>query len=232
LPIGAAGAMARENIMTTAALLDVDGTLVDDNLLHVLAWHRAFERLGREVPARAILDHVGMDGDQLAPALLGDDPELVAKARALHREEYLDKRLIDAAEPFRGARELLAALRERSVRIALASSADRDELDRYLPRLGGEGAFDTIVSKEQVGASKPAPDVFAAALEQLGRPDHAFVVGDTVYDVEAAAKLGLPCVAVLSGGIERAVLERAGAAAIYDGVGAIAADLERALGLA
>lgn len=218
--------------MTIAALLDVDGTLIDDNLLHVLAWHRAFERLGREVPARAILEHIGMGGDQLAPALLGGDDELVAKARALHREEYLDKHLIDAIEPFRGARDLLAALRERGVRIALASSADRDELDRYLPLLGGEGAFDTVVSKAQVGASKPAPDVFAAALEQLGRPERAFVVGDTVYDVEAAAKLGLPCIAVLSGGIEREVLEQAGAAAVYDDVAAIASDLDAALALA
>lgn len=217
--------------MTTAALLDVDGTLIDDNLLHVLAWHRAFERLGREVPARAILDRIGMGGDQLAPAIL-EDEELAERARALHGEEYLDKGLIDAIQPFPGARELVSSLRERGVRVALASSAKREELERYLPLLGGEDAFDAVVSKAQVDASKPAPDVFAAALEALGRPAHAFVVGDTIYDVEAAAKLGLPCVAVLSGGIDREQLERAGAAAIYDGVAAIATDLDRVLELA
>jgi HAD superfamily hydrolase (TIGR01509 family) len=218
--------------MVDAALLDIDGTLIDTNLMHVLAWRRAFQRLGFQIDANTILHCVGMGGDQLVPAILPDlDEATASRARELHGEEYSKKGLIDHAEPLPGARELLAALRERGVKIALASSAKEEELARYHAMLGGAGVADAQVTKEMVAATKPAPDIFAAALDALGKPPSAIVVGDTAYDIEAAAKLGLPCVAVLTGGIERAVLERAGAAAIYDSAAAIVADLDRVLRL-
>jgi membrane protein len=214
--------------MMTAALLDVDGTLIDTNLLHVLAWRRAFQRLGKQVPASAILYKVGMGGDRLAPEILGDDGEAAEKARAYHAEEYSKKGLIDCAEALPGAAALLEGLRSRGVKTALATSAKKGELDGYLKLLGGRGAVDALVTQEQVETTKPAPDIFARALEALGVTS-ALVIGDTVYDIRAAKKLGLPCVAVLSGGIERELLIEAGAAAIYDSAAAVLADLDQVL---
>jgi HAD superfamily hydrolase (TIGR01509 family) len=210
--------------MSFAVLLDVDGTLIDDNLLHVLAWSRAFRRLGHEIDASAILHAIGMGGDRLVPAILGEgvDDETAERARALHAEEYVDKGLIERSEVLPGARELLGALRARGVRTALASSARGDELARYLVMLGGESVVDAVVKKDDVPETKPAPHIFAAALDRLGKADRAVVVGDTAYDVAAARELGLPCLCVLTGGIARRVLEDAGAAAIYESVAEIA----------
>ena len=219
--------------MTTAALLDVDGTLIDNNLLHVLAWRRAFQRFGLQVETNRILHGMGMGGDRLVPAILGEvDEEVAERLRDYNREEYVVKGLIKKGEPLPGAVRLLEALHARGVRIALASSAKREEIDHYLEMLGPSAKIiDAIVSKDQVETSKPSPDIFAAALEALGKPDEAVVLGDTVYDISAATQLGLPCLAVLTGGIERTLLEQAGAAGIYESVGAIADDLDRALSL-
>jgi HAD superfamily hydrolase (TIGR01509 family) len=218
--------------MSMAVLLDVDGTLIDDNLLHVLAWSRAFRRLGREIDATTIVHAIGMGGDRLAPALLGEAGELAERARRLHAEEYVAGGLIRHAIALPGAVELLETLRRRGARTALASSARAEELDRYRELLGGARDVDTIVTSEDVPETKPAPHLFAVALERLGRPTRAVVVGDTVYDVAAARELGLPCLAVLSGGIERCLLEDAGAAAVYEGVDALVRDLDRALAVA
>jgi len=215
--------------MIEAVLLDVDGTLVDNNLLHVLAWQRAFLRLGKQVPSAEILHMVGMGGDRLAPAILGEDQRATERARELHAEEYVGKKLIDHSEALPGASSLLAALRARRVRIALASSAKAEELERYLKLLGGQDIADVRITQENVATTKPAPDIFACALEALGGPARALVVGDTVYDVEAARKLGLPCIAVLTGGIEREVLAEAGARAIYESAADIEAHLDEVL---
>jgi len=214
-----------------AVLLDVDGTLIDDNLLHVLAWRRAFERLGLEIDATALVHAMGMGGDRLVPAILGPDvDEATAElARDRHAAEYVSEGLIEHSRVLPGAIELLSALRAQGVRTALASSASAEELAHYLLLLGGEDVVDALVTKEDVPATKPAPHVFAVALERLGKPERALVVGDTVYDVAAAAGLGLPCVCVLTGGIERHVLAHAGAAAVYDSAAAVLEDLDRLL---
>lgn len=219
--------------MADAVLLDVDGTLIDSNLLHVLAWSRAFRRLGREIEANAILHAIGMGGDRLVPAILGEVDEATAeRARDAHKDEYVTRRLIQHAEALPGAVDLLVALRARGVRMALASSANADELDHYLGLLGGRDRFDAIVKRDDVPVTKPAPHIFSVALDRLGRPRRALVLGDTVYDVIAARELLLPCVCLLTGGIERHVLAEAGAAAIYEGPAAVAADLDRVLALA
>ncbi len=217
--------------MVDAALLDVDGTLVDNNLLHVLAWRRAFQRVGREVPAVEILHAVGMGGDRLVPAILGDtvDDATADLARDLHAEEYVASGLIHHSKVLPGAVQLLAALRKRGVRTALATSAKTEELAHYLVLLGGDDVADVLVTKEDVPATKPSPHIFARALERLGNPASAVVFGDTVYDVAAAGELGLPCVCVRSGGIEEENLETAGAAAIYDSAAEIVSDLDRVL---
>ncbi len=206
--------------MVNAALIDIDGTLMDSNLLHVLAWRRAFQRLGRQVEANQILHLIGMGGDQLVPTVLGEDApeELRERARSLYTEEYTEKGLSEHVEPFRGASDLLVRLRERGVKVVLASSGEQRDIDRYVEELGGREALDGLVSSADVVATKPEPDIFAKALEQVGDGATAVVIGDTVFDVEAAGKLGLPCVCVLTGGIERDVLEDAGAAAVYTDV--------------
>jgi HAD superfamily hydrolase (TIGR01509 family) len=113
-------------------------------------------------------------------------------------EEYTDKGLIDHAEAFAGAATLLRALRDRGIRTALASSAKLDEVEKSLAQLGGPGAVDVTVLSADVSTTKPDADVFDTALEKLGRPSRALVIGDTVYDVASARKAGLPCVCVLS----------------------------------
>ena len=113
--------------------------------------------------------------------------------------------------------------------MALASSGEERVVQGYVELLGGPGMFDELVTSADVSATKPELDVFALALERLGNPAHALVVGDTIYDVDAARRLGLPCVCVLTGGIERGVLEDAGAAAVYNDAADVLADLDALL---
>jgi HAD superfamily hydrolase (TIGR01509 family) len=218
--------------MIDAILSDIDGTLIDNTALHLLAWQRAFRRIGRYVDANTILHTIGMGGDQLAPSILGDtEHDAVRRVQEVHGEEYSEKGLIDHAELLPGATTLSRVVRERGVRLALASSAKPAELDRYLAMLGGPRIADAIVTAEDVAATKPAPDIFAAALAKLGHPARAVAIGDTIYDVQSAAKNGLPCVCVLSGGIEREVLLNAGAAAIYLDIADILHHLDDVLAL-
>lgn len=218
--------------MVKAVLLDIDGTLMDSNALHVLAWLRAFRRVGREVDANQILHLVGMGSDKLAPEVLGQDSdEDVEKVRQYHGEEYSEKGLIDHAEPLPGAVDLLQALKELGVQVALASSGKEEEVSKYLAYLGGEEAAEAIITMGDVSGTKPEPDLFETALEKLGSPERAVVIGDTVYDIEAARRLGLPCVCVITGGIERCVLEKAGAAAVYNDAYDILSNLGSVLNL-
>jgi HAD superfamily hydrolase (TIGR01549 family) len=217
--------------MLDAVLLDIDGTLIDNNPLHVLAWQRALRRLGKEVTGMTILHMLGMGGDQFAPAILGAEarPADVERLRAFQGEEYRGSGLIDHAQALPGALALLRAFKRRGVRVALASSANQEEVGRYLRLLDGGKAADAVVTGAEVAATKPNPDVFAKAMEQLGRPAKVLVIGDTVYDIQAAAKLGLPCLGLLSGGIEREVLVEAGAAGVFDNAADILAHLDPVL---
>ncbi len=202
--------------MVQAVLLDIDGTLIDNNALHVLAWQRAFRRAGIHLDIPTILHHLGMGSDKFAAATLGPRADEMAKTvQDWHSEEYSSRGLIDHTEPLPGARDLLKALKERGVRTALASSAKPEEAAKSLDQLGGRDAVDALISSGDAAATKPDPDIFATALERLGGPKEALIIGDTVYDIAAAHTLHLPCVCVLSGGIERSILEEAGAAAIY-----------------
>jgi HAD superfamily hydrolase (TIGR01509 family) len=221
----------KERTMIDAILSDVDGTLIDNTALHVLAWQRAFRRIGRTIDANTILHAIGMGGDQLAPRILHEDAssEAVMQVQQFHGEEYAQKGLIEHAEVLPAVKDLLAALRGRGIRIALASSAKKQEFEHYTAMLGGTEMLDAVVTSEDVAASKPAPDVFATALERLGTPSHTLAIGDTIYDVQAAGKLNIPCICVLSGGIEREVLLHAGVAAVYDDPAALLHHLDTVL---
>ena len=207
--------------MTTAGravLFDIDGTLVDTNYLHALAWRRVFLDRGEpEITTARIHRLVGMGTDELLDTLFGRPRPELKPERARHFEAL--KREIRA---FPRAAELLRTVHDRGVRVVLATSAEKSDLEALLAAIDADDAIDAVTSAGEVEAAKPAPDLFAVALEEAGTPAEAtVVVGDTVWDVEAASRAGLPCVAVTSGGISRAELTAAGAVAVYDDVAAL-----------
>jgi HAD superfamily hydrolase (TIGR01509 family) len=187
--------------------------------------------MGREVEANAIVGLIGMGGDQLAPRILGEEApeEEIERAQDFYSDEYSKKGLVDHVEPLPGAAELVQAIRNRGLRTALASSGEQQDIERYLGLLGDLALFDEVVTSADVAATKPAPDIFALALERLGRPAGAVVVGDTAYDIQAATKLGLPCLVVRSGGIEPNILEEQGAAGVYASAADLLARLDEAM---
>jgi HAD superfamily hydrolase (TIGR01549 family) len=208
-----------------AALLDVDGTLVDSNYQHALAWYRAFRRSGIVLPLWRIHRHVGMGGDQLVPALVGErvDEERGDEIRSLRDEEF--PKLVDEIEPLAGSRELIADLKEHGLTVVLASSAPQKELDHYLDLLDARELADGWTTDDDVEATKPEPDLVRAALEKAGTDD-ATMVGDTPWDIEAARKAGVETVCVITGGFSEQELRDAGAVMVFESV----EDLRRELG--
>jgi HAD superfamily hydrolase (TIGR01509 family) len=211
--------------MLPAAIIDVDGTLVDANYQHALAWYRAFRQHGVVLPVWRIHRHIGMGGDQLVPALAGEEVarELGDEIRAAEKALYLQ--LIDEVEPLPGARELLAALKERGNRVVLASSAKENELEHYLDLLGARELADGWTSSADVEATKPEPDVVRAALEKAGT-DRGVMVGDSTWDCEAASRAGLETVAVITGGYSADELRAAGASAVFESLEELRAKLD------
>lgn len=202
--------------MVRAVIFDVDGTLIDSVDLHASAWKAAFERFGKQPSFAEVRKQIGKGGDQLMPEFFGPEElerfgeELERFRAALYVREYLPR-----ARAFPCVRELVLRVREGGKRVALASSAKNSELRHYEQLAGIEGLVDHETAADDVARSKPYPDVFCAALAALGLPQReVIVVGDTPYDVEAAARAGLSTVALLCGGFPRAELESAGALAI------------------
>ncbi|MFQ1003207.1 HAD family hydrolase [Modestobacter sp. SSW1-42] len=212
----------------TIAVLDVDGTLVDSNYQHALAWYRALRSLGETFPVWRIHRLIGMGGDQLVGALGGDEVEgrIGDEARDRWVEEV--DGLIDEIAPLPGARDLLVAIKERGHRLVLASSGKPQHVDRFVDLLGVRDLADAITSSEDAEASKPAPDLLQVALQKLGAaPDaDSVMIGDSVWDVEAAKKAGMPAIVVRSGGFGDDELREAGAVGIYDTPADLAAALD------
>jgi len=197
-----------------AVLFDVDGTLVDTNYLHTLAWSRALTDAGEWAPMNAIHRLIGMGGEQLVPRLLGHANEAVIAARPRRYRE-----LMPEARLFPGARELLTALADRGALVVLATSSPKDELDAMLQLLDVGAAVRHVTTGDDVERTKPHADVFERALEQAGvGPHDAVVVGDSVWDVEAARRAGIRVVTVETGGFGAAELREAGADDIYHDV--------------
>jgi HAD superfamily hydrolase (TIGR01549 family) len=198
-----------------AAILDVDGTLVDTNYQHALAWYRAFRRHGIVLPVWRIHRHVGMGGDQLVEAVAGAKVEETQgdEVRAAEQEFY--GQLIGEVEALDGARELIAELKRRGHTIVLASSAKQEELDHYLELLDVRDLVDDWTTSTDVEATKPEPDLVHVARSKAGGGE-AVMVGDTTWDCEAAERAGLPTIAVLTGGFSEAELREAGAVAVFE----------------
>lgn len=197
-----------------AAILDIDGTLVDTNYQHALAWYQAFRQHDVRLPIWRIHRHIGMGGDQLVAALAGDEveAELGGDIRAAERALYLA--MIQMTQPLEGARELIADLKGQGRRVVLASSAKPQEVDHYLDVLGARDLADGWTTSGDVEATKPEPDLVLAALAELDG-DEAVMVGDTPWDVEAARRAGVETIAVLTGGFSEQELREAGAAAVF-----------------
>jgi phosphoglycolate phosphatase-like HAD superfamily hydrolase len=198
-----------------ALLLDLDGTLVDSAYLHTIAWQRALSSRGFELPAYRIHRLIGMGGDQLVTALLGEDAEHE------HGDE-LREGWARQYEPLRsevrvlpGASRLITAAGDAGWRVVFASSAPAQHLDRYLELLGASSLREWATTSEDVDETKPEPDLIEVAL-QLAGSERALLVGDSTHDVRAGERAGVRTVCVATGGYGAAELQRAGAAAVYE----------------
>ena len=196
---------------TSAVLLDIDGTLVDSTLHHALAWHRAFSRHGVPVALWRIHRAIGMGGDRLVEHVAGAAVEESKgdELRAAWRREYLPLRA--EVRPLPGAEDLVVALRRGGFRVALASSGDPQFAREAVSLLGLDAEIEILTTAADVDSSKPDPDLVGETLRRMGGVERAVFVGDTGYDVESAARAGLPCIGLRTGGRSRQELEEAGA---------------------
>jgi HAD superfamily hydrolase (TIGR01509 family) len=199
-----------------AAILDVDGTLVDSNYHHALAWYRAFHEHDIVVPLCRLHRHVGMGGEKYVAAVAGDAVERELGDELRSRWEQLFDQLLPEIEPLDGAYELMAQLKNLGHPIVLASSAIESHFDAFIDdKLKAREIADAWTNKDDVEASKPDPDLVRAALSKAPTAD-AIMIGDTPWDCEAARRAGIATICVLTGGYSESELREAGAAAVFD----------------
>lgn len=209
------------------AILDIDGTLVDTNYHHALAWFRAFRQHGLVLPIWRIHRHIGMGGDQLVRALTSAETDRRLGDEVRSAESTLYAQLIGEVEPMHGARELIEELRRRGHRIVFASSAKAAEVDHYLDLLGARELADGWTTSADVKATKPEPDLVRAALAKAGAdPSDAVMIGDTPWDAQAAQGAGVALLAVLTGGFCADELKEAEPAEVYESVAELRARLD------
>jgi len=212
-----------------AVIFDVDGTLVDSVDFHARAWQEAFAHFGKQIPFEKVRYQIGKGGDQLMPVFftkeeLDEFGEEMEKYRGdLYKREYLPR-----VVGFPSVRELFERVRGEGQRIALASSAKEEELGAYKKIARVEDLVEEQTSADDAEKSKPHPDIFEAALAQLGdvKPSEAVVVGDTPYDAEAAGKAGLVTVGLLCGGFPAEDLRAAGCVRVYRDPSELLADYD------
>lgn len=205
-------------------VLDVDGTLVDTNYQHAIAWHRALRAQGYVVQVWEIHRHIGMGGDQLVEALIGEQGEESDGDAIREAEGEAYGELIGEVQPMEGAVELLRDLPEDGASVILASSAKEEEVEHYLDLLGARELVQGWTTSADVERTKPHPDLVHAALEKAGGDAPAVMVGDSTWDVKAAKRAGLPTLAVLTGGFSEEELREAGAAEVFKSVSALRED--------
>jgi phosphoglycolate phosphatase-like HAD superfamily hydrolase len=209
-------------------LLDIDGTLVDNTAQHIAAWREAFAAAGLVVDDEILRRNIGKGGDLYVPAVAGEnwDRQHGDKAREFHGDAY--KRRLPEVRPVEGVTEFLAGLHRLEIRPVLASSSNPDEVEANLRVIGERADHFLIVDKDDIGTSKPAPDVFAVALERSGadRKDAA-AVGDTRWDAEAAKKVRLDFYGVLTGGGGQHELRGGGADEVFSDLLSLLSFLER-----
>jgi HAD superfamily hydrolase (TIGR01509 family) len=208
----------------TTVVLDIDGTLVDTNYQHAIAWHRALRAHGYTVQLWEIHRHIGMGGDQIVAALAGEEAERRDgdAIRAEEGEAY--GKLIGEVQVMDGATELLQELREDGATAILASSAKAAEVEHYIDLLDARELVEGWTTAADVERTKPHPDLVQAALEKAGREGRAVMVGDSTWDVKAAESAGIPTLAVLTGGFSEEELREVGAAEVFESIGKLRKD--------
>ena len=207
---------------TTALVLDVDGTLLDTVYLHVIAWWESFREQGHEVSCFDIHRAIGRGSDDLVETLLGRPDERVVEGHAT-KCEPLRERCI----PFHAVADLIHEVASRGVQVVYCTSGSPEDIADFRAKIGCDDVVAAVVDSGAVAQSKPAPDIVEAALAEVDvAPDRAVMVGDTVYDVRAAAAAGVPCIGLLCGGIGEQELLEAGAVAVYGNPSELLQDLE------
>lgn len=201
---------------TPAILFDIDGTLVDSNYLHVHAWQRAFAEVGVDVESWRIHRGIGMDGssllDELLPDATGEDTK--DRAKDLHSRFYQETAHL--LKPLPGTRRLLDLVAATGLQVVLATSAPEDELALLRKVLDQEEIVSAVTSSGDVDTAKPRPDIVEVALQRAGvGADAAVFIGDSIWDIRAAARAGVECIGVESGGVDRLRLQEEGAVAVY-----------------
>jgi HAD superfamily hydrolase (TIGR01509 family) len=218
--------------MPLTAILDVDGTLVDTNYHHAIAWHRALHARGHNVQMWKVHRHIGMGGDQIVPALIGEEAAAREGEEIREAEAQAYGKLIDEVEPMEGAQGLIRRLREDGTTVILASSAKQEEVDHYLDLLEARDLVDGWTTSADVEATKPEPDLVHAALEKAGGEGEAVMIGDSVWDVRAAGAAGVPTLAVLTGGFSEEELREAGAGQVVESIDELRVDRQSLAALA
>lgn len=205
-------------------VLDIDGTLVDTNYQHAIAWHRALRDHGYVVQLWEIHRHIGMGGDQIVTSLVGEEAEEKdgEAIRGAEGEAYGE--LIGEVQAMDGATELLRELREDGAKAILASSAKAEEVEHYIDLLGARDLVEGWTTSADVERTKPEPDLVQFALEKVGCDGPAVMVGDSTWDVKAADAAGIPTLAVLTGGFSEEELREAGAAYVCESIGELRKD--------
>ena len=185
-----------------AAILDIDGTLIDTNDAHAHAWVDVCAEFGIQVPFGKIRPLIGMGGDKVLPQLTGDDEESERGKKIKERRgEIFQDRYLPSCRPFPQAKELLQRMRDQGLTLVVATSASKDDMAALLKTIGVEDLIDARTSSSDAAESKPEPDIIEAALEQAGcAPEEAIMLGDTPYDIEAAGRAGVKCIALRCGG--------------------------------
>ena len=217
--------------MLKAVLCDIDGTLLDSNALHAECWQRSFEQFGFPADFTDVVKQIGKGGEYMLPHFIPEDKlpgvekEIKAFRKRLFHREYIDRIV-----PFCDARRLLERMRQEGLRIAVATSSEKEDLEVFKTVLKIHDLIEEDVTATDAEKAKPEPDIFLAALGVLEiQPGEALALGDTPWDVIAAAKAGVKTVAVQSGGWKREELEEAGAVAVYVDVADLLRNFERSL---
>ncbi|HYE64007.1 MAG TPA: HAD family hydrolase [Pyrinomonadaceae bacterium] len=208
----------RGNMMIKAIIFDIDGTLVDSVDLHAQAWKEAFKHFGKDIPYQQVRHQIGKGGDQLMPVFFSkEELEQFGEELEEYRGELYKRDYLPRVRAFPHVRDLFERIKADGKRIALASSAKEDELGTYKKIAQIEDLVEGETSADDADKSKPHPDIFKAALDQLDdiEPHEVIVIGDTPYDAEAAGKLRLRTIGVLCGGFPEEELNAAGCIAIY-----------------
>ena len=208
-----------------AAILDIDGTLIDTNYQHALAWYRAFRQHGRVLPVWKLHRLIGMGGDQIVSEIAGQRFEEEHGDAVRDAEKVLYRALIDETEPFQDAQRLIQTLSDRGHTIVLASSANGQDVEHYVDQLEARKLVAGWTTSDDVEQTKPEPDLVLAALEKAGTKN-AVMVGDSTWDCKAAKRAGIKTIGVLTGGFSEEELEEAGAAVVYRSLGELIDGIE------